>query len=362
MNLETIFDIELSEIDNEIYKYVGHKWDTISKPLDGFGDFELVTAKIHAINRQKEILSLKKAVVIFCADNGIVEEGVSQCSNENTYLVAKLLGEGKSSASTLAKFADADIFTVDVGIDCEDELPGVIQRKIRKGTRNFLKESAMTKDETLHALEVGIQMVRDLKSKGYNIIAGGEMGIGNTTTTTALLCALTGFDPEVITGRGAGLSDKGLLRKKHVIAKGLEFHGLNNNESGIDEGIYALEALSNVGGYDIAALTGLFLGGAMIGMPIIIDGAISAVAALVATKIIPECKEYMIPSHAGKEKSVQAVLDILGFKPFINGNMAFGEGTGAIMLYPILDMVFDYFNRATTFSEGNIEQYERHES
>lgn len=359
MNTDEIKNLKITEIDNSIYKYVSHKWDTISKPLDGFGDFEKIISKIHAIIGEKEISEFKKATVIFCADNGIVEEGVSQCSNENTYLVAKLLGEGKSSASTLARFAGTDIVTVDVGIDCEDALPGVIQRKTRRGTRNFLKEDAMTLEETLYAIEIGINIVGELKSKGYHIIAGGEMGIGNTTTTTAVLCALTGSDPEVLTGRGAGLSDKGLIRKKQVITEGLRVHNLGQFDSVTDECVYALDALRKVGGFDIAALTGLFLGGAVAGMPVVIDGAISAVAALIAVKILPECREYMIPSHAGREKSVQAVLDILELKPLINGNMAFGEGTGAIMLFPILDMVLNYYNTATTFSEGNIEQYER---
>lgn len=364
MTKEELFTLKASPIIGLIRDNTKERWDGISKPLDGFGDFENIICRILAILGLENIDRLNKAVVVMCADNGIVGEGVTQCGQENTYLVAKLLGEQKSTASTMAKFAGARVLAVDIGINCEDKLPGVEQCKVKRGTENFLTKPAMTMEECLLAIEHGMAIAKRLKTEGLHLLATGEMGIGNTTTGTALLCALTGIGVEKVTGRGAGLSDEGLVRKIEVIKKGLEFYQLDatNATTKIDEQVaanYALRALSCVGGLDIAALCGLYIGGAVYGIPVIIDGLISAVAALCADIILPGCREYMIPSHAGREQGTMAALNRLGLSPFINGDMALGEGTGAIMLFPLLDMMLDYFNRATTFDEGNIDKYSR---
>lgn len=356
MTKEELYGLKALSIDMDIKEAAKNYWDGISKPIDGLGDFEDILVKIFACLRDMDIKEFKKAIVIMCADNGIVKEGVSQCDQINTYLVAKLLGKGRSSASKMAQYTKAQCIPVDIGINCQDEIEGVRNCKISKGTRSFVEDKAMTEEQALEAIGVGIQMVMELKKKGYHLIATGEMGIGNTTTATALLCALTNMEVEAVTGRGAGLSDEGLRRKKEVISRGLSVHNLY---AGNNDKEHALNALVCVGGLDIAAMVGIFIGGAVYGVPIIIDGLISSVAALVAKRIMGDCVNYMIPSHAGRERGTQIVLNELGLDALINGNMALGEGTGALLLFPLIDMVLDFYNNATTFMEGNIDQYSR---
>lgn len=367
MTTNELFTLSAKKIDNSIYDEACKKWDSISKPLDGLGDFEKVTSKILALNGNAEITKYKKILVVMCADHGIVEEGVTQCGQEVTFQVAKLLGEGGSTASKMASFAGADCMAVDVGINSDVVLPDVRNEKVKRGTNNFLVTSAVTMDEVLTAIDVGIRIARECKENGYHILAAGEMGIGNTTSGTALLCALTGVELEQVLGRGAGLSDEGLARKRSVILQALEKYKLvfdENIKSGLKnagqvDANYTLDAMSMVGGLELAAMTGLFIGGAVYGIPVIIDGVLCAVSALCASRIMPESVEYMIPSHAGREKGTSYVLDLLGLKPFINGDMALGEGTGALMTMPLLDMALDFYVKATTFEQGQIEQYVR---
>lgn len=352
MTKKDLSSLKIKRPDLDIMKRVQDRWDNLSKPLDGLGDFEKVTCKIHSVLGQEYIDKYKKCLVIFCADNGVVENGVSQCGQENTSLVATLLGENKSSANTFAKFCDADVYTVDIGINSSNEIPGIRNEKIMMGTNDFLKLPAMSENDTLKAIEVGIKMAKECREMGYHLIATGEMGIGNTTTATALLCAITGKKVSDVTGRGAGLSDEGLVKKIKVIEMGIQKYALTAKSDPVF-------ALSCVGGLDIAALTGLYIGAAIEGVPVIIDGLISAVAALYASKILPGCEAFMIGSHSGKEKGVKTILKELSLCSFIDGNMAFGEGMGALMLFPLLDMALDFLNNAGSFQDGNIEKYER---
>lgn len=356
MTKEELFSLQIKPVDDVAKRDAKKRWDAISKPLDGLGDFEILLADIMGMLGKKEMAEFKKAVVVMCADNGVVEEGVSQCGQENTYLVTKLLGERKSSASVMAKYIGADQIIVDVGVNSNDTPAGVRNCKVARGTKNFLKEPAMSEEECLCAIQTGMDLVKEIKETGFSLLATGEMGIGNTTTATALFCGLTGLDPEIVTGRGAGLSDQGLLRKKKAIFRALKMYQLSETDGSRE---YAFRALCCVGGLDLAALTGLYIGGGVYGMPIVIDGLISAVAALVADSILEGCRSYMIPSHSGKEKGVELALKELGLSSLLNGNMALGEGTGALMMIHVLDMVLAYWNQASSFDDGNIEQYTR---
>ncbi|MCQ2521614.1 MAG: nicotinate-nucleotide--dimethylbenzimidazole phosphoribosyltransferase [Lachnospiraceae bacterium] len=356
MTLEELFGFQVKQINQALYEEALHHWDSISKPLDGLGDFEKITAQILAINDNKKLEKLRKVLVVMCADHGVVEEGVSQCGQEVTASVAKLLGEGRSTASTMAAFAGADCITVDVGIHSEEIFPGVRNHKIMPGTNNLMEKPAMGMQEVLSAIEIGISIARECKEKGYHLLAAGEMGIGNTTAGTLVLCGLTGVAVDAVLGRGAGLSDEGLGRKRHVVASALDKYDLHHPEESRE---YALKVMQKVGGLELAAMTGLYIGGAVYGIPVMIDGVLSAVSALLAQRIMPGCKAYMIPSHAGREKGTGYVLGLLGLKPLLNGDMALGEGTGALMAMPLLDMTLDFFRKATTFAAGKIEQYKR---
>ncbi len=356
LDFEELTGISIEKPDHYIFDQIKRNWDGVSKPIDGLGDFETLICRIGAIQRTAHPDIKKRAALIFCADNGIIEEGVSQSGKEITLSVARVLGSGISSACCLAKSAGADVIPVDIGIDFDEEIPGVRPLKVSKGTKNFLKEPAMSDAEVLQAIEHGIAMVKELSESGYRIISTGEMGIGNTTTTTAVLSAMLGIDSDELTGRGAGLSEDGLSRKRQVIKKGLQKYSFENIT---DQKIRAFTILKSVGGLDISALTGAFIGGALYHVPMVIDGVISSTAALVAEALLPGIKDYLIPSHRGREKGNELALEKLGLKPYIDGNMALGEGTGAIMLFPLMDVVLDYYENGAKFADYSIDEYKR---
>ena len=343
-------------MDLDIYKEIKIRWDRIAKPIDGLGDFEDAICRIGGILGTAEPDIRKKALVIMCADNGIVREGVSQCGPEVTLQVARALGMGRSTANVMALEAGIKCFPVDIGIDHEGSIPRVIDRKIRRGSFDFLEERALSEDQVRRAVDTGIELVHKLKREGFKLIATGEMGIGNTTTATALLCLMADADPLSLTGRGAGLDDRGLERKVKVIGKACELYKRSDTD---DRKELAYDYLSAVGGLDIAGLCGLFLGGQKYGVPMVIDGFISGVAALYADAISPGCRDCMIPSHSGREKGLGEVLKVLGLKPLINGDMALGEGTGAIMVCKLLDSAISLYDKGAGFDDNGIKEYER---
>lgn len=352
--------------DREIYDRILRRWDGIAKPLRGLGRFEEITARIGGVLHTDDIDIRMRAALVMCADNGIVKEGVSQSGQDVTAAVAGWMGRMESSVCRMAGRAGVDIIPVDIGINTEGSPEGVINRKVRRGTGNFLKGPAMSKDELAQAINSGIGLVRDCKDKGYTIIATGEMGIGNTTTSAAVCAALLGLDPVKVTGRGAGLDDEGLLRKLEVIKRGLILHDLINtgntytgmtNKENSSFREFTLRVLRTVGGLDIAGLAGVFLGGALYNIPIVIDGFISAVSALAAERILPGTREVMIASHLGREEGMKYIFDDLNLKPVIDADMALGEGTGAVLLFPLLDTVLELYNRGLRFRETEVDQY-----
>ncbi len=342
---------KITPLDPAIYDAVKANWDTVAKPLDGLGHFEQMTSQIGAIQDSTSVDISPRAVVIMCADNGIVEEGVSQSGKEVTFAVAQSMGRRKSSVCRMAKACNTDVIPVDIGIDDERTIDGVENEKVACGTRNFAKEPAMTTEETLAAIETGVRVVKQCKEKGYRILATGEMGIGNTTTSSAITAALLHRIAAETTGRGAGLDSAGLSRKQHVIQAAIDKYGLYRAD--------AFRVLQTVGGLDIAGLTGVFIGGAVYHVPILLDGLISAAAALLAKRLIPGTEQFMIASHMGKEPAAKAILAELGLKPVIYADLALGEGTGAVMLFPLLELVMSVYNGHTGFSCLNMEPYER---
>lgn len=337
--------------DEAMRKKVLSNLDHVAKPLDGLGKFEAYTAQIGAIQGTAEIDISKKAVIIMCADNGIVAEGISQSEQDVTLAVVKNMANKKSSVGKMAEAIGVDTIVVDIGINDKGKIPGVLDKKIRCGTRNFRNEPAMTEEEAVKAIFTGIETVLDCKEKGYKILATGEMGIGNTTTSSAVTAALLNCEVAEVTGRGAGLSDEKLLHKQKIIAEALEKYKLT--------GADALKILETVGGLDIAGLTGVCIGGALYHIPIVLDGVISMVAALLAEQIVPGTKDYLLPSHKGKEPAIERLAQKLSMEPVIDGNMALGEGTGAIMMFSLLDIALCVYQNRTTFSDIHIEQYER---
>ena len=350
------------------------RWNCIAKPLYGLGVLEDLVVRIAAAQGTDQVDISRKGLVVFCADNGVVDEGVSQTGQEVTAIVAENFIDGKSCTAIMCKRAGADLYPVDVGIAVDT--PRVEKRKCRRGTANMTKGPAMTRGEAVFAIEAGIAKAQELEEAGYRILASGEMGIGNTTTSTAVTAVLLGLDPTEVTGRGAGLSDEGLRKKIDAI-----HHAIAVNQPDPED---PLDVLSKVGGFDIAALTGLFLGGASRRVPVVIDGVISAAAALIAARLEPSCRDYMLPSHISEEPASMAVMTALGFipekqetkqgkadrekdsmkkvpgpavSPILHAGMHLGEGTGAVALFPLLDMAVDIYYKMDTFEGIAVEQY-----
>ena len=337
--------------DKKIEQEIKANWDRVAKPLDGLGEFEGLLARIGAILGSSEIDIGKKAVIVMCADNGVVAEGVSQSGQEITAAVTENLGKRNTSVCKMAKAGGTEIFPVDVGVNTDRIFPGVISRKVKKGTSDFLLEPAMSEEEAMQAVRVGMELVKECKEAGYTLLGTGEMGIGNTTTSAAMAAALLSVSPEIVVGRGAGLSDEGLATKRRVIADALEKYQLRGTEP--------MRILCSVGGLDIAGLCGVFLGGAKYHMPIVADGVISAVAALTAERLCPGTKEFIIPSHKGKEPASELLMRELGLYPVIDAGLALGEGTGAVMMFSLLDIAMTLYETGATFADFEIEEYHR---
>ncbi len=349
---ETLTQLSVDRIDKKIYKRVLKNWDMVAKPLGGMGKFETLTAQIGGILGTDEMDISKKAVIIMCSDNGIVEEGISQTGQEVTRAVAVQMAKGASPVGKMAKVIKADTIPIDIGINCKEKIQGVMDKKIRCGTRNFKKEPAMTKEEAVRAIFTGIEVAAQCKEKGYHILATGEMGIGNTTTSSAVIAALLQCDVKEVTGRGAGLRDEKVAHKQQVIKEAIEKYGLKGGDP--------FRVLETVGGFDIGGLAGVCIGGGIFHIPIVLDGVISMAAALLAQKIVQGVTQYLIPSHRGKEPAVERIMKELNLEPVINGEMAVGEGTGAVMMLSLLDMALQVYNKRTTFSDIHVKQYERY--
>ena len=366
-------------IDWKLYKEIKTGWDKVAKPIDGMGRFEDFLSRIGAIQGTRIPKLSKSRIIVCCADNGIVEEGVSQCGQEVTAICAENIGGGKSSVAIMAKQAGVDVLCVDVGINTDRELSNVRNEKLRMGSRNFRKEPAMTADEIEQAVNLGLKLVQESKDEGYEILGIGEMGIGNTTTSSAVTAAILGLSPELVTGRGAGLDDKGYQHKKEIIREALLRYGYQTEIGEVQETVEkvgielgerkknllpssqaALEVLGKMGGYDLACMAGICMGGFKYHVPIVLDGFISLVAALIACRVVPETKEYLIPSHSGKEPAVKAIEKELGLKPILYADMALGEGTGAVLMLQLLKTANAVYEQSCSFENAGIEQYQRY--
>lgn len=324
------------------------RWNSIAKPLHSLGWLEDVVARIAAAQHSAEVVTNKKILIPMCADNGIVAEGVTQTGQEVTAIVAENFLDEKSCAAIMCTMAGADIRPIDIGMVVDT--PRVEKRKIAYGTRNFAVEPAMTLEEAKAALMIGVNLVKELKEEGYRLIATGEMGIGNTTTSSAIATAFMKVPAEEMTGRGAGLSSSGLLKKIQVIKEAVERWNLTESDP--------LTVLACVGGLDIAGIAGMFLGGAYYHVPILIDGFISSVGALAAARLCPEAVGYMIATHVSKEPAAHRILDELGLVPALDAAMCLGEGSGAVAAMPLIEMAAEVYHRMSTFEQISVDAYQ----
>ena len=304
----------------------------------------------------------RRRIIVMCADNGVVEEGVSATPQIVTLSQALNMTRHLTGMSSLAAHFGIDTEIVDIGIATSYQEQGckILQRRIRRGTGNLVKEPAMTREEAVRAILVGIERTRQAAADGIDVIGVGEMGIGNTTTSSAVLAALTGLSVEDVTGRGGGLTDAAFEKKKSVISRALELHGLAGTASGSaseDAGaqIDPIEVLSRVGGLDLAGMCGVYLGAAICRIPAVIDGFISIVAALCAQRLCGSCRDFMFPSHVSEEIGYLRAAQELHLDPWLHLNMRLGEGSGCPLAFQILEASCALMNEMATFEQAQID-------
>lgn len=327
-------------------KEAGRRLDNLAKPIGSLGKLEDIAIKIAGITGEIKNKLEKKCTIIMAADNGVVEEGVSTSPQYITTVQSINFCKGLTGVAVLSRHAGADIRVIDIGINNDLEYPGITNRKIRKGTSNMAKGPAMSIDEAICAIETGIEAVGQLVQEGYGLLGTGEMGIGNTSTSSAVIMSFLGCSADDAVGKGAGLTDDGLLRKKAVIGKALE---INSPDPG-----NPIDVLSKVGGFDIAGLTGCFLGAAYYRVPIVIDGFISAAAALAAYRINPLVRDFMLASHCSMEPGFKLIMKELELEPVLNLDMRLGEGSGCPLAFNIIEAAEAIISNMATFEEASI--------
>lgn len=351
--------------EQERYRSLAQQhWDSLGKPIDGLGELEKLVMKLCGIQRTEHPRILRRALVVLCADHGCVREGVTQTDSAVTRIVAGNFAAGLTTTSVLARRFETDLYPVDVGMQTpasgEAAAPealrtdGVNNRRLQSGSGNIAVEAAMSEETGEAALLLGHQLVQELKAQGYTLLLTGEMGIGNTTPSAALFSAFLGLPPEKTVGRGAGLDDGGLRKKQDCVRRALQRVGqVEADPSG------AKKLLFELGGLEIAVMAGMFLGAVQEDMPIVIDGAISTAAALAASRIDPRVPDDALASHISKDGAARQALADLGLRAVLDAGMSLGEGSGAVLLMPLLDAALSVYEGMGSFSDIHVEAYHR---
>jgi nicotinate-nucleotide--dimethylbenzimidazole phosphoribosyltransferase len=337
---------KITPLHQEIMHQTRARVDSLVKPQGSLGALEEIAVKLSGIYGTTKPKIEKKAVIVMCADHGVCAEGIASAPPVVTWVQSLNIAKGVSGVGALAKAAGATVYTVDIGIDQPDKHPTLIDKRILNGSGNISKGNAMTYQEATDAVQVGIDMVKHALDEGHNLIATGEMGIGNTTPSTAILALLTGKSPFEITGVGANFPVDQLDHKAAVIEKSISGKKINLDDP--------IDIIASVGGLDIAGMTGIMLGGAIYRVPVIVDGYISTVSAILASKLVPNLNDFIFASHASEEKSAALATSLLGLKPYLNLNMRLGEGSGAVLAFNLLEAACTMNNDMITFEEAGI--------
>ena len=318
----------------------------LAKPPGSLGRLEGLSIQLAGITGKVRNELKNKCLLVFCADNGVVCEGVSSAPQSVTLAQTVNLARGKTGAAVLAKRFGCSLRVCDVGVNAEVSEPAVISEKIAYGTKNIAKEAAMSRGQALRAILTGAGLARKAADEGVDVIGVGEMGIGNTTTASAILSVLSGKPAEEITGRGGGITDEAYRKKITVIKRAIAVNRPDPTD--------VVDVLSKVGGFDCAAMTGAFLGAASARVPVVVDGFISAVAALCAYRLCPAVRNYLIPSHASFEIGYRTAMNELERAPLFDLGMRLGEGSGCPIAMMMLDAACAVMNDMATFREAEI--------
>lgn len=326
--------------------------DSLTKPIGSLGQLEAIAAQMFSIFSGSLPLPLRRGVYVFAADHGVTAEGVSAYPREVTAQMVRNFLEGGAAISVLARLHESELTVVDVGVDAEfEDAPGLYRAKVRRGSRNMHCEPALTYGELAAAIETGIRLAHLARDKGQQLVAVGEMGIGNTTSASAIASVLTKQPIDEVTGRGAGLDVAGRNHKLDILKRSLHRHF--GTADGTPE---PLEILRCVGGLEIAAMTGFILGAAANRIAVVCDGFISTAAAAVAYTIAPEVSGYLFAGHCSEEPGHLHLLRYIGLTPILNLGMRLGEGTGAVLAMPLIESSVRLFNEMATFSSARVSE------
>ena len=335
--------------EKKYFELAQKKLDNLTKPVGSLGRLEELARQIAGITGNLNPVLDKKCIFTMAADHGVVAEGISAYPSEVTPQMVYNFLSGGAAINVLSRHIGAEVVVVDMGVACDlKENDAMIIKKIGYGTGNMAKGPAMTLEEATASVMAGIEIVQEYAGKGVKIIGTGDMGIGNTTSSSAIVSVIAGVAAEMVTGYGTGLDDKGLLNKIKVIEKSIS---INNPDP--DNG---LDILSKIGGFEIGGIAGLIIGCAYMKIPVVIDGFISGAGAMIAEKICPRSREYMIASHQSVEKGHRIMMDSLGIKPLFNLDMRLGEGTGAALGISLAEASVKILNEMATFEEAGVSE------
>lgn len=347
MTEQELKTLPIAPADNAAMEKARQRQAELAKPPGSLGKLEDYSIRLAGITGKVKNSIEKCRVIVLAADNGVTAEGVSSAPTSVTLSQVINMTRHITGMSSLAYYFGNEVVVADLGIDTDRKIPGVLDRKIRRSTGNIAKERAMTRQQVLDAMAVGLDLAADAAKDGVNAVGVGEMGIGNTTTSSAVLSALTGATPESVTGRGGGLTDQAFAVKKQVITQALALHHPDRED--------VVDVLSAVGGLDLAAMTGVFLGCALQHIPAVVDGFISIVAALCACRLNPNVKDYLFLSHASYEIGYRLAAEELGLEPCLLLDMRLGEGSGCPIAFQILKAACAVMNGMGTFAEAAIQ-------
>ena len=337
-------NLKIQPLDDAAMAKARERQAQLAKPPGSLGRLEDLSVQLAGITGAVHNKIEKKHLLVFAADNGVVAEGVSSAPQSVTLMQTINLTRAKTGASTLCKHFGCGITVCDVGVNADIKESKVLNRKIAYGTQNIACGPAMSREQAMQAIMTGIELARNTDA---DVIGIGEMGIGNTTTSSAVLSVLLDADVDAVTGRGGGITDQSFLKKKQVIKDAIAINAPDQND--------VVDVLAKVGGFDIAAMCGAFLGCAVTRRPVVIDGFISAVAALCAYKLCPNSVQYFVPSHASYEIGYKLAMDAMNLQPLFLLGMRLGEGSGCPLAFEILDAACAIINDMATFDQAGID-------
>lgn len=338
---------EIVPVSEEYEAKAQERLDILTKPRGSLGRLEEFARRLVAIAEDPMPSFDRKVIFTFAGDHGVASAGVSAFPKEVTRQMVLNFLRGGAGINVLARHAGAEVAVVDIGVDYTFEaVAGLIQRKVVKGTKNMLEGPAMTRGEAERCVEVGIELASEYKARGFRMFGTGEMGIGNTTPSSAIAAVMTGMPVREVTGRGTGISDGTWENKVRVIEQAIEVNSPEPTD--------ALDVLSKVGGAEIGGIAGLCIGAAAERLPVVVDGFISTAGALIAHALEPKTGHYMFTAHKSIEPGHRAMLDAMGLRPVLDLEMRLGEGTGAALAMTLIEAGLKIYREMATFADAGV--------